>query len=228
MGERLAELLASCRVVDLSKKVEPGKVFGRQGRGPRKYHLTRFTYTPGEIMHVVEMETHISTHVESPLHFMGPAHGIRGKDISELPVESFFGPAVFVNLAGRPVNYEVRPEDVEAVGARPGDIILFGNSSQEGADLPFLGREVAEYLASLPARMVGIDDTVYPESPQVTGRHLDKYFLHDNLLSNEIPLIEGLANLDALTATRFVFFGVPPALNGCDAFPIRALALIEP
>ena len=43
---------------------------------------------------------------------------------------------------------------------------------------------------------------------------------------NDIPLIEGLANLEKLPEPRFLFFGLPPAMGGCESFPIRAMALV--
>jgi len=225
-SRKLASALASCRVIDLSKKVEPGKVSGPVGLGPRKYELSYFTFPPGEVMTNIEMESHISTHVECPAHFMEPRHGRKGMDVSEVPVESFFGEAIFVNLAECGKGEEVKPEIVENSGAKPGDIILFGNAAHEGQDRPYLGRAVARYLADLPARMVGIDDTVYPENPAIAFKEIEKYYIHDYLLSNNIPIIEGVANLNALPAARFVFFGIPPAMGGCESFPIRALAFV--
>ena len=222
----LAAALASCRVIDLSKRIEPGKVSGPVGMPARKYEIKPFTFPPGEIMTEIWMENHISTHVECPSHFMGPRHGRTGMDVSEVPIESFFGEAVLIDLAHSRKGEEVLPSLLRTAGARPGDIVFFGNAPHEGKDRPFLGRTVARYLADLPAKMIGIDDTVFPENPAVLLKELDKYFIHDFLLSKNIPLIEGLTNLSALPAKRFIFFGVPAAMGGCDSFPIRAMALV--
>ena len=89
MSEELGKRLRACRVVDLSKKVEPGKAEGPLGMGSRKYELKRFTFPPGELMHEVEMETHISTHVESPAHFMEPRHGRAGPDVAMVAINCF-------------------------------------------------------------------------------------------------------------------------------------------
>lgn len=222
----LASALASRRVVDLSKRVEPGKVAGPVGMGPRKYKLEPFTFPPGEMMTMIEMENHISTHVECPSHFMGPRHGRKGMDVSEVPITSFFGEAVLVDLANCAKGEEVTPAHIEKAGGKAHDIILFGNAPHAGGDRPYLGQKVARYLADLPAKMIGIDDSIFPENPAVLLKHLDKYFIHDYLLSNDIPLIEGLVNLGSLGASRFVFFGIPPAMGGCDSFPIRAVAFV--
>lgn len=222
----LAAALASSRVIDLTKHIAPGKVTGPVGMGPRKYELTYFSFPPGERMTEIHMENHISTHVESPFHFMGPRHGREGKDVSELPLQTFFGEAVFVNLQPCQPKQEVLPAVAEAAGVRPRDIVLLGNGAHEGRDRPFLGQAMARYLADLPAKMVGIDDTVFPENPEILLRELEQYFIHDYLLSNEIPLIEGLAGLSELPKERFAFFGVPAAMGGCDSFPIRAMAFV--
>jgi len=73
--------------------------------------------------------------------------------------------------------------------------------------------------------MVGVDDTVFPEDPKYAMKDLEKYFCHDLMLSNEIPIIEGLANLDKLKQKRFLFFGFPARMGGLEAFPIRAVAI---
>ena len=83
--------------------------------------------------------------------------------------------------------------------------------------------DVAQTLSRLPNLP---DDSVFPENPEVPLKELDKYFIHDFLLSNNIPLIKGLASSSALLVTRLVFFGVSPAMGGCDSFPIRAMAVV--
>ena len=45
------------------------------------------------------------------------------------------------------------------------------------------------------------------------------------MLSNEIPIIEALTNLEELEKPRFLFFGFPAKMGGLESFPIRAVAL---
>jgi kynurenine formamidase len=72
--------------------------------------------------------------------------------------------------------------------------------------------------------MAGIDDTVYGENPEYRLKALDKYHTHDLLLSNDIPLIEGLTNLGELQKQRFLFFAIPAKMGGLESFPVRAIA----
>jgi kynurenine formamidase len=147
-------------------------------------------------------------------------------DVSEVPLETFLGEAVLVDLAECHAGEEVLPSRLEAAGVRPRDIVLFGNARHDAEDRPYLGQTVARRLADLPAKMVGIDDSVFPENPAVVLKEFDKYYIHDYLLSNDIPLIEGLVNLERLPRARFIFIGLPPAMGGCESFPIRAVALV--
>ena len=78
--EDVVEYLLEAQIIDLSKKVTPGKAEGPLDTGKRKYEITPFTFPPGEIMHNIEMESHISTHVEAPSHFVPVRHGRSAKD----------------------------------------------------------------------------------------------------------------------------------------------------
>ena len=71
---------------------------------------------------------------------------------------------------------------------------------------------------------MGVDDTVFPEDPQLE-RTLQNYTTHDLLLSNGIPLIEALANLVEIRKPRFLFFAFPAKMGGLESFPIRAVAV---
>ena len=50
---------------------------------------------------------------------------------------------------------------------------------------------------------------------------------HTILLAAGIPLVEHLRGLDALPATGFRFFAVPPAIAGGTSFAVRAFAIVE-
>jgi kynurenine formamidase len=72
--------------------------------------------------------------------------------------------------------------------------------------------------------MIGFDESVEVEPPH-EPRSLTKYYMHDFMLSNDIPMIEVLANLGNLKKKRFFFIGIPAKMGGLDAFPVRAVAL---
>ena len=49
----VARYLLQGHIVDLSKKVSPGKAEGPLDTGKRKYEIKMFTYPPGELMHYI-------------------------------------------------------------------------------------------------------------------------------------------------------------------------------
>jgi kynurenine formamidase len=107
---------------------------------------------------------------------------------------------------------------------RGGDIVLIGNSRFKGEDSPYISPEAAKWLAENKVKMVGVDDSVQVEAPGNTSS-LELMATHDYLLSNNIPIIERLCNLDKLRKRRFLFIGLPVNIVGLDSFPIRAVAL---
>jgi arylformamidase len=225
--EEIARFLSQARIIDLSKKVAPGQAAGPLDTGKRKYEITTFTFPPGELMHNISMESHISTHVEAPSHFVPVRHGRSANDVSEVAVERFFGPAVLVDCKLLPPGTAIGPDALEMFPIRQGDIVLFGRCPYEGNDRCYIAKEGAEYLVEKKIKMIGIDDTVFPDDRRYP-KALENYFTHDLMLSNEIPIIEGLANMEELRQSRFLFFGLPAKMGGLESFPIRAVAIEDP
>jgi kynurenine formamidase len=185
--EDVAAYLSEARIIDLSKKVTPGKAEGPLDTGKRKYEIKPFAFPPGEIMHNIEMESHISTHVEAPSHFVPALYGRNAEDVSEIALARFFGMAVLVDCKGLAPKTAIEGETLEKFQIKEKDIVLIGKCSYQGQDRC--------------------------------------YFTHDLMLSNEIPIIEGLANLGELKTQRFLFFGFPAKMGGLESFPIRAVAI---
>ena len=50
--------------------------------------------------------------------------------------------------------------------------------------------------------------------------------VHTALLAAAIPIVEHLANLEALPTTGFRFFAAPVKVAGMDSFPVRAFARV--
>ncbi len=223
--EEVVDYLSYARVIDLSKKAIPGEAEGPLDTGNRKYEIKPFSFPPGEIMHVIEMESHISTHVEGPSHFVPARHGSAAKDIDELPLITFFGMAVLADCSDLAPRTPIGGKILDRFQISERDIVLLGKCPHRGMDRCYLAKEGAEYLLQRRIKMLGVDDTVFPEDPEFDGKDLTKYFTHDLLLSNDIPLIEGLVNFDHLKKGRFLFFGFPANMGGLEAFPIRAVAI---
>ncbi len=223
--EELSAYLLSVRVIDLSKKVIPGQAQGPLDTGKRTYEISPFAFPPGEIMHNIQMESHISTHIEAPSHFVPARYGINAHDVSEVELAKFFGVATLVDCSSLAESTAIEGNVLSKIDIRKNDIVLIGKCQHRGENRCYLAKGGVEYLLKTSVKMVGFDDTVYPENPQLQPKDLKTYFTHDLLLSNEIPIIEGLVNLEGLTKSRFLFFGFPAKMGGLESFPIRAVAI---
>ncbi|MGO8704642.1 MAG: cyclase family protein [Candidatus Brocadiia bacterium] len=223
--EQVCRWLTNGRIVDLTKKASPGNAEGPVGTGKRKYEIREFRYPPGEIMHFIDMESHISTHVEAPSHFVPVLHGRPAHDVSEVALDRFFGMAVLVDCKDLAPKTPIGAAVLRQAQVRQDDIVLIGKCPHPGENRCYMARDGVEYLLEKKIKLVGVDDTVFPENPQVLGKEIEKYYLHDLLLSNEIPIIEALSSLDQLRKTRFLFFAFPARMGGLESFPVRAVAI---
>jgi len=200
------------KIIDLSPELIPGEE-------DRRLELREYLYDfDNTYMTDIDMMSHIGVHIEAPSHY---EKGL--KDVSQLPLEDFLGDAICLNVESVGKGQPVTPEDLgrisETGGVRPRDI-LFLHSPFEGDDMPFISRELAQWMAELPIKMLGIDHTIGLEEK-------GQMFTHDFLLKKkDIAIIERVASLNDVPE-RFVFIGLPLRIRGLDSSPIRGIALVQ-
>lgn len=213
--------LKSYRITDLSAELHPGilKVNGEyvHGREARRFEIRQFIYAPDKaLMHWVETETHIGTHVEVPSHYVE-----NGKSASEMPLEGFMGQAVVLKFDFlKPRNGKGAPIDVEHLANVMKDDIVLMWSPYKGTESPYISSEAAKWLAEKPIKLLGVQNIGVEES-------YTSMATHGNLLKNDIPIIEGLVNLDAVKKERVFYIGLPLRIYGLDSSWVRAIALEE-
>ncbi|MFC2066430.1 cyclase family protein [Chloroflexota bacterium] len=172
---------------------------------------------------------HIGTHLDGPKHII-PG----GKSLDELPLESFYGTGVVLDLRRGP-NEAITARDLES--AKPtiekGDVVLLntGWSAKFGTtdyrqNHPYLGVDAAAWLVEKNVRMVGIDTTSLdlPHSLRKEG------FTHGalrTLLENSIPAIHNLTNLEAVVGKRAIIMALPIKFSGSDGSPARVVAQVD-
>jgi len=111
--------LKDYRIIDLSEEIVPGilKVNGEylHGNQIRRFEIRQFIYAPDKaLMHWVETETHIGTHVELPAHLTDGA-----KSASEMPLESFMGEAIVLKFDFlKPVEGKGQPIRIRRVACK--------------------------------------------------------------------------------------------------------------
>lgn len=208
------------RVVDLSMELRPGvlKLNGEylHAGQPRRLEIRQFIYALDEmLMHWVETETHIGTHIEGPLH-----HPRGSRCLTEFPLETFMGEAVVLDFSHlKPSKGRGLPiEAGHLEGVKAGDIVLM-RSPYRGGEAPYISPEAAEALLEKGIKMLGIQGIGVEARGSTTT--------HDRLLLNDIPIIEELLNLDELIRERVFFIGLPLKIRDIDSSWIRAIALEE-
>lgn len=186
----------------------------------------------------VELSCHTMTHTDAPVHFVAG-----GQTLDQLPLESWSGEALIVDLSSVGEREGIVSAQLEAKGSmtRAGDIVLLMTRWDERCSIdrpdfwvrsPYLTREAAEWLRERRVSVVGYD---FPpdyairdefESPgKVPVRH--EQVTHDVFLPSGILVIEYLCNLGQIGRDRFNLICLPLALVGTDGAPARAIAVLE-
>lgn len=215
--------LGNLRVVDLTKVLDPKTETRRCG-------LTRFN-TGGPIpdFHtIMDITSHLGTHVECPYH-----HNDNWTDVEGLPLTTFMGRAVYVNITHMEPNVKIKGEDLEkACGGRikEGDIVIIDSpmklapftpdSNTEKDKRLFICRETAEWFRDKKVKCVGFGDGVSIES-----NNEDVCAFHDVLMEVNVVFLEVLKNLEELKTDVFFMSYTPLPIKGLDSCPIRAYAI---
>jgi arylformamidase len=207
-------------IIDLSKKMSPGIkwVNGeyRHGKENRRLEIRQYVFEPDKmLMYWVDTESHIGTHVEGPGH-----HPDADKDLTDLPPDTYFGEAIVLKFK------DLAPENGNGVAITPkhlgkvksGDIVLLW-SPYDGDECPYISPEAAKFLFEIGIKMIGIEG-IGLEAPESMASH-------DIFLLNDIPIIEGLVNLDKIDRERFFYIGLPISIEQVDSSWTRAIALVE-
>lgn len=174
----------------------------------------------------IGMATHVGTHIDAPLHFIGG-----GRSIDQYPLEAFAGPGTVLDVCREGV-VALEREELAAVGGdvREGDIVLlhFGYAERFGSpdyyDHPYLSDDAAAWMVERGVRMVGVD-TVTPDMPGA-HRPADYHFpVHMRLLARDILIMENVGpGVAQLAGKRLEILAVPLPIRGADGSPVMAMA----
>jgi kynurenine formamidase len=197
------------------------------------YRLTEFNYekifgNDGFVAERIDLNTHTGTHLDAPFHFFP-----QGKTIDQIPLESFIGPALIIDLKGIPARTGISKEHLGPYldKIKIGDIVLYrtgwaekrSHSPEYYHDWPYLTGEGAELLLAAGVKGVGTDGMSVGGWYEGTGRPC-----HEILLGHGIWLAEELCfPQELLEYDTCVFTAVPLRLQGFGGSPARAYAAVE-
>jgi len=173
----------------------------------------------------LEMGAHTGTHVDAPLHFLGEAF----PDVVEMPLQLFMGEALALERLRQP-GQDLTVTDLVGAEIHSGDIVLFRTGwDQRSASPAFFQDEWPGLQPSLVQELIrrGVKavggDIASIDSPAALAAGAPAHKLAGHA---RMPVFEALVNLDQVAGQRFFFLGLPLKLQGGEASPIRAVALV--
>jgi kynurenine formamidase len=223
---------------DLAERVAGKKILADSGfTEPNRFDPTRWEMElPGGTASgqnsYYTLYSHAGPHVDAPNHV-----GLPG-GLDSYPLSAFSGPVKVFDVSGCPLGFSVTREYFEDKEISSGDVVLIYTAYEPPSDeeswprVVTLTREAAEYLADIPVRAFGTDAaSVFDptEPPVVEGGSVTAQVapIHESFLSRQIPVYEGLFNVDALLQDRRMFFvGVPLNIPEGDGMPVRPVVLV--
>ncbi len=191
------------------------------------------------------LSTHAGTHLDAPWHYYPTCEGEPAKTIDEIPLESFFGPGVVLDLTefgpGERVHVDAVKKAVEATGGplSPNEIVLlrfdadatFGTGAY-WSKYPGLTAESTEWLIEQGVKLIGTDavgfDRDFGSIAADFARTGDRSLIweaHRVGIEHEYFQIEKLTNLAQLPSRGFVVASFPVKIRGASAGWCRTVAI---
>ena len=183
----------------------------------------------GQIVRGVHMRLHAGSHVDAPEHFVKG-----GKQIHELPLEMFIGPAVVADVRHRMPGGGITGADLEkAAGAdlRTGERLLlrtdcnvdYDGSPEWQKRSPYLTNDAIDWCLARKVLIVGFDmyhGADAPDSPVI-------YNTSRRFQEAGVVTMPYLKNLEKISKKRVTLIALPLKMIGVEASPIRAIVLEE-
>ena len=186
---------------------------------------------------------HGGTHMDSPIHFASGAH-----DTDQVPVSQLIGPGVVIDVSeqvAQNVDYRITALDIRVFerehGKIPkGAIVLFntgraklypdrlaymgtderGSQAVEKLHFPGLGIDGAKLLVVRGIGAVGLD------TPSIDYGQSKDFASHVELMTNNIPAFENVADMSELPPTGAVIIALPMKIEGGSGGPLRIVAYL--
>jgi kynurenine formamidase len=180
---------------------------------------------------IIITSNHAATHVDAFGHY-DPT----GVKIADMPLDTFCGEAICVDIRDYPGGHDVTAAEVEkAVGAsgqelREGDILLFcSDHYNRTAGTPAfldgfngISAEAVHWMADRGVKIFGVE-TISPDLVYIT----DEYPTHRACAERRLTHFENLNDLKEVVNRRFEFYGFPLRLEPAYGSPIRAVGIVD-
>lgn len=222
----------SHEIIPLKEPVSPDDIAEAVATEGLVYPLFEYgSYVDHSVAQIVKLKTHVKTHIETPWHLNHV-----GKCLSEYTPDRFFGRMVHLYFDVEPGTLITREmaEKADNGRLRKGDIVVVHSSCDETKhisefhsqiEFPMISCGFAEYVIEKGVKLWGQDNSVNVGYWEKHGGRDCR--AHDLMLENDIPLLEMMTNLNALTQDVSMLIAIPGLMKiqGIDASPCAAVAL---
>jgi len=182
---------------------------------------------------VILTSNHAATHVDAFGHYDPSPEAAK---ISDMPLDTFCGEAICVDVRKYPAGHEVTVAELEraleagGLDVREGDILLFctDHYNRTAGTPAFLdgfsgvAAECVHWMADRGVKIFGVE-TISPDLVYLT----DEYPVHRACAERRLTHYENLNNLKEVVNRRFEFYGFPLRLEPAAASPVRAVGIVE-
>jgi arylformamidase len=213
-------------VIDLSHRLIPGKEhFKYETRVedvtnilPEVKHRPDIWYVLGE----VSFCTHVGTHVEVPFHHMKD-----GADTATVPIAPLIAPGIVLDFSHKKPGETITLDELKRHEHRihAGDIVFIRQAadrlyySERWNDQAHLSVEANQWLVDRKIACMGTDAA----GLEVPGTDCQPN--HLAACGAGVPMLESLRGLEQLGADRHLIIVLPLPFEGCDASPVRVVAI---
>jgi arylformamidase len=164
------------------------------------------------------MGVHNGSHADAPFHFEEGA-----ATIDRIPLETYVGEAVVVDLTNRFANgerHEITIADIGAAADLAPRLLLrtgvWTDPKIFPETIPVIARDVPKWLQERKVKLLGLD---VPSVDPIDAKVLVN---HHALAAANIAIVESL-DLSEVEAGVYHFSALPLRINGGDAAPVRAI-----
>lgn len=173
----------------------------------------------------LHLYSHSGTHMDAPFHF-----GVTDQTIDQLPINRLISEAWVVDVSFIQRKEEILVEHLRAIidNFKKGQSILLrtGWSKKIGTDeyrnaLPRISKELAQWMGDHDVNILGVE----PPSVADVNNLKEVTEIHTILMKNNIIIIEGLTNLEALSQDIITLIALPLKIENGDGAPARVIAL---
>ena len=175
---------------------------------------------------ILHLETHCGTHMDAPTHFLSKDDY---RTIDKITANEMVTEGVICDFTnkepGTGVSREELVEQAECYDLSAGDYLIFDcGMAPEDTDeylrnFVYPEKDAAEYMIERDIACFAIDAL----SADKPGAELDEHHVHYTLLPEDILIIEGVANLDQVSAGRYDVIATPIPYEDRDGSQVRLL-----